>query len=277
MGRGTLQLNSYIHLFFLAVFFFVGSIPDLNAQEKLVIIGGGKRPPEVLKKFVNWADNERILIVSWASDEPEEYTEAFLKDLSPHFTGIADASNARPQTIQQQNVFIEQLSKATGVFFTGGDQTNIMNTLEAPGGNEMMIKLQEAYSNGIVFGGTSAGTAIMSETIITGDMEEGVTPLRKGFGFLAPEIIVDQHFTQRKRKKRLLSALTQTHKNIGIGIDESTALYVTNKDQYEVAGTNQANVFVRSANDNSYLETKFSNGETFDFSKIDIQYSISTN
>ena len=267
MGRGILHLTSYIHLFFLAGLFFLGSIPVLNAQEKLVIIGGGNRPPEVLKKFVNWADNQRILIVSWASDEPEEYTEAFIEDLSPHFTGYMDASNARPQTLEQQNVFIEQLSKATGVFFTGGDQTKIMNTLEATGGNQIMIKLQEAYANGIVFGGTSAGTAIMSETIITGDMEDGVTPLRKGFGFLAPEIIVDQHFTQRKRKKRLLSALSQTHKNIGIGIDEGTALYVTNKDQYEVAGDNEVNVFTRASSGSSFEETNFSDKDVFDFSK----------
>jgi len=237
----------------------------LWSQEKLVLIGGGNRPAQALEKISKWANNDQILVIGWASEEPEEYAKVLAGEFAPHFSGKLDFSNYSPASLSAQNTFLDQLANASGVFFTGGDQNKIMDTLELEGGNVLLKKLQDSYSKGIVFGGTSAGTAIMSEIMIAGDSSDEVIPLRNGLGFLSSDIIVDQHFSQRKRKRRLLSALNQAQKDIGVGIDEETAIFLTNNETYEVAGKNEVKVFTRRNASKSFHKETYRAGDIFSF------------
>lgn len=237
------------------------------AEENLIIIGGGPRPSSVMQKFADLAtvDNQgNVLVITWATDSPEEYAEAFLADFSPHFGGTTQVSIARPYSDAAREEFGEQLARASGVFFTGGDQSYVMDVIDADPTNMLFNSLHSAYAAGVVFGGTSAGTAIMSNPMIVGDCEGGVTPLRAGLGLLDPRILVDQHFSQRRRKGRLLAALNQTHLNVGVGIDEGTAIYVRDRRRYFVMGENHVKVYSRRADSSRFDEDIYADGESFE-------------
>jgi cyanophycinase len=116
-------------------------------------------------------------------------------------------------------------------------------------------KLIELYRKGAVIGGTSAGAAVMSEVMITGDekreVQEGhafetlqadnVVTIR-GFGFIQSAII-DQHFIRRKRHNRLISLVAENPELLGIGIDESTAIVVNPDDTFGVLGERSVVVY----------------------------------
>jgi cyanophycinase len=132
--------------------------------------------------------------------------------------------------------YLEAIEKATGVFFTGGNQARITSTLRD---TEMHKLLQKRLSEGIVIGGTSAGAAMMPDMmIVEGDSETNprieIVDIAPGMAFL-PGVVIDQHFLQRGRLGRLVSAVTQQPVNLGFGIDENTAIVVSN-NQFEVIG-----------------------------------------
>ena len=109
----------------------------------------------------------------------------------------------------------------------GGDQTRFMKAIEGTGLDEV---IRARYRAGAIVGGTSAGAAVISEAMITGDADlqsltARKTVIAKGLG-LWPEVIVDQHFLKRQRDNRLISAVIDHPTLVGVGIDESTAVIV---------------------------------------------------
>jgi cyanophycinase len=152
-----------------------------------------------------------------------------------------------PETPEEQAYFLDQLSQANGVFFSGGDQSRIMETFRRPGGGLIREALTKAYHAGVVFGGTSAGTAIMSKFMIVGPPVQGIVPLARGLGLLPENVIVDQHFSQRNRVARLLKAQQQTHAPVAIGIDEDTALIVTDQKYSRVVGDHNVRIFTNES------------------------------
>ncbi|MCL8208351.1 MAG: cyanophycinase [Actinomycetia bacterium] len=115
----------------------------------------------------------------------------------------------------------------TAVFFTGGDQLRITSTL---GGTRFHAWLRARHREGLVIAGTSAGASMMSDVmIVEGDAAHTPTlntvRLAVGMGFW-PGVVIDQHFSQRGRIGRLLSALAQNPAVLGVGIDENTAVEV---------------------------------------------------
>jgi cyanophycinase len=139
-----------------------------------------------------------------------------------------------------------------GVYFTGGDQARVTKALL---GTPVQRKLLEIYGNGAVIGGTSAGAAIMSEVMITGDevkkpesghefetIEAGNVITTPGLGFIRSAVI-DQHFATRKRHNRLISVLAEHPDLLGIGIDESTAIIVRPDETFEVVGEKDVVVY----------------------------------
>ena len=158
---------------------------DAAPGPRLVIIGGGDRPPEALARFVGWAGgaSSRILVIPWGSGEPAESCEAILSELAA-------------------------------------------------------VKARSAA--GVVFGGTSAGAAVMSARMITGDGDFTVIDgekvgVRPGLG-LVEGVIVDQHFVKRQRQNRLFGLVLKHPGERGVGIDEDTALLVTGGRYAEVVG-----------------------------------------
>jgi len=130
---------------------------------------------------------------------------------------------------------MDSLKNASLIYLTGGNQNTFMEIAE---NTPLVPAIQEAYAKGATVAGTSAGAALMSEKMITGDeykhpeytgnfrtIEADNIELKPGLG-LIKEAIVDQHFIKRMRLNRLISAILENPEKIGIGIDESTAILV---------------------------------------------------
>ncbi|MGQ0540502.1 MAG: cyanophycinase [Blastocatellia bacterium] len=229
-------------LAFSSVLIFIVFSSACFAQQRLLVIGGGERPPDALKKFVEWSGGSkaRILVVTWASGLPEESFDALKRDFAVFPAASIDHAAMRPLDAEKRAKFIEQMRNATGIFFSGGDQSRIMNVLA----DEELLKLiRDKYATGTPFGGTSAGAAAMSDPMMTGEadlkiLDGGKVGVRKGLG-LIPDIIFDQHFLVRQRHNRLFGFILVNPKMLGIGIDEDTAVLIEDNRRLEVAGKSQ--------------------------------------
>ena len=214
--------------------------PPVQARERLVLVGGGDRPPQALARFVEWAGGPqaRVLVVLWATAEPDESFASLKEDLAPHHPGSIERAPLAPLTPERRREVLAQLQQASAVFFSGGDQTRIMAALE--GAPEVLQALRERYASGVVFGGTSAGTAVMSDPMITGEgdftvIDAAKVEVKPGLGLL-PGTIVDQHFVKRQRENRLFGLILQDPQRLGVGIEEDTALLVRDLRHAEVMG-----------------------------------------
>jgi cyanophycinase len=153
--------------------------------------------------------------------------------------------------------WLDSLQHARLIFITGGDQSRFMNiVLHTP----IQQAISKAYSNGATVAGTSAGAAMMSSHMITGNHFLGDTTysatfrelrkdnieIREGLGLLT-SAIVDQHFVVRSRYNRLLSALAKYPALPCIGIDEATAIVVGGKN-VKVTGESQVILFSNPKN-----------------------------
>jgi len=236
-------------------FYLIISLPVFSKEKgHLFVIGGGRRPVSMMKKFIDLAqqiNSGKIVIFPMASSVPaevgpeqgERFKELGARDVEFHILN-------REQALSEKSVAI--LDDVGGVYFSGGVQSRLTAVLiDTP----VHKKLLEIYRKGSVIGGTSAGAAVMSEVMITGDekreVEEGhafeslladnvVTT--RGFGFIRSAII-DQHFVRRKRHNRLISLVAENPKLLGIGIDESTAIIVKPDETFEVIGERSVVVY----------------------------------
>jgi cyanophycinase len=212
-----------------------------KARGKLVVIGGGEDREDdcrILKEFVRLSKGAkaRLVVMTVATDKPSElgreYLDAF-KRLGVDEVEVIDVSS-REDTRSEKS--LELIRAATGVFFTGGDQLHITTLI---GGTEMHELLREKFEKGIVLGGTSAGAAMMSNSMfIRGKSDEtprfGGMEIGPGMDFLTGAVI-DTHFSQRGRIGRLLTAVAHYPQDIGIGVDENTAMIVEGTE-FEVIG-----------------------------------------
>ena len=130
----------------------------------------------------------------------------------------------------------------------------------------MFSQIKGIYNNGGVIAGGSAGAAVMSKLMITGDeaknkdssysfvtIEKGNVITSEGFGFI-DDAIIDQHFIFRKRQNRLISLVLENPSLLGIGIDEETSIIVNKEMQFEVLGEYQVLVYDASSSNISVNE-----------------------
>lgn len=208
---------------------------------KLVIIGGAEDKDgecKILREFVRCAGGlqARIVVMTAATDRTgavgDDYIRVFerlgVEDIQIVDTFNRDDANASSA--------LETIEAATGVFFTGGDQARITSLLKD---TETDATLHKRYQAGVVVGGTSAGAAMMPETMIVEGISETnprveIVEMDRGMGFL-PGVVIDQHFAQRGRLGRLLSAVAQQPHLLGLGIDENTGIVVSDS-KLEVVG-----------------------------------------
>jgi cyanophycinase len=207
----------------------------------LVIIGGAEDKEgdcTILREFVRRAGgvNARIVVMTVATELPREVGDNYIRVFER--LGVEDVRIV--DTVEREDAtsasYLEAIEKATGVFFTGGNQARITSVLKD---TEIDKLLHRRLSEGIVIGGTSAGAAMMPDMmIVEGDSETNprieVVDMEPGMAFL-PGVVIDQHFAQRGRIGRLLSAVAQQPVVLGFGIDENTAV-VVNNNQFEVVG-----------------------------------------
>lgn len=202
-----------------------------EAGQRLVMFGGGGFPREAIDLFMEGAGGKdaRLLFVTWASGEPREEVKEFEDYMEPWKAASIEVSPSTSTILQRKAEFLAQLARAKGVFFTGGDQVRITRVLDAA--PELRAALRKRYAEGVVFGGTSAGTAVMSEIMITGEgdftvIDGSTVEVRQGLGLLPPEVVVDQHFIVRQRENRLFGVILKNYGTLGLGVDEPCALVV---------------------------------------------------
>lgn len=213
----------------------------------LVIIGGAedkKGDKAILRRFVDLAGgtHAKIVIMTVATELPvevgAEYVDVFEE------IGVADVRTFDVSSRADANraSAVKAMESATGVFFTGGDQLRITTLL---GGTRLDAGIQERLESGLVLAGTSAGASMMSSTMIVDGAAEtnpriGIVQMAPGMEFL-DGVVIDQHFAQRGRLGRLLSAVAQYPHHLGIGIDEDTAL-VARHTEFAVIGRGAVSV-----------------------------------
>ncbi len=212
-----------------------------RSRGPLIIIGGGEDKEGkrvILREVAKHLDGGRLVLATVASHEPEGYFEAYQNAFAD--LGIEDLVelyvNDRAETLDPEKLRL--LDGAAGVFFSGGDQLRISSQI---GDTPIEQRVREIHERGGLLAGTSAGASVMSETmLVKGTSGEsykiGDLHMAPGLG-LVRDAIIDQHFAERGRFGRLLGAVAHNPRELGIGIDEDTAIVVENGDQFTVLGS----------------------------------------
>lgn len=224
-------------------------IPVGGAEEKV-----GNQ--QILKRFVRLAGGKdgRIAVIPTASqlaDTGERYVGIF-RELGLRKCEVLDFET---RTDCENPELLEKLDKATGIFLTGGNQLRLSTTL---GGTPVAKALRRLNAAGVHVAGTSAGAAFLSEHMIAFG-EEGSTPhagdvtLSPGLG-LTNRVVIDQHFRQRDRLGRLLTALAYNPFAVGMGLDEDTAAFIGPDDTMEVVGAGAVTIVDPSEVDYSSMD-----------------------
>ena len=233
---------------FLASGPLLGASPD-GPKGNLVLIGGGRRPAAVMAKFIELAGGPaaRILVVPTASELPDT-VEVYRTELASFGATNVAGLDVRTRFDSQRRALVEEVEKAGGIFFAGGDQRRIVVAL---GDTPVGKAIEEAYRRGAVIGGTSAGTACMSPVMMTGEgdfktISSRNVELSPGLG-LFPGTILDQHFVARQRQNRLMAVVLEYPRFLGIGIDEGTAVWLRPDETFQVLGESSVVVYDAAA------------------------------
>ncbi len=189
----------------------------------LVVVGGGNTGPDIVTKTLQLAGGTQAIVAVL----PQSSAEPDAGDASVKMWRDAGAREAHKVSFGDRRAAAAVLERATLIWMPGGDQNRFMKAIDGTGLAEV---IRARYQAGAVIGGTSAGAAVISEAMITGEADlqsltAGKTEIAKGLA-LWPEVIVDQHFLKRQRANRLLSAVIDHPSLVGVGIDESTAVVV---------------------------------------------------
>ncbi|MBS0204955.1 MAG: cyanophycinase [Planctomycetes bacterium] len=230
----------------------------------LFICGGGTLPPALIDRFFEFGggENARVVIVTTAS------TLAGTKELEDKFDPwmarphkSIDFFHARNRAEADSPEFCRKLDMATAIWFSGGDQ-NLLTTAYL--GTHAWKQFHAVLKRHGVVGGTSAGAAIMSHTMIAGGRNEPI--ISEGFGFL-PGTIIDQHFRKRDREGRLKQAVHLHPGHVGIGIDESTALIVRGRSM-EAIGESDVTLYLAPSPHRDEMKAYLRHGEKDDLIKL---------
>ncbi len=210
-----------------------------RSKGPLIIIGGGEDKAGqrlILREVARHLNGGKLVLATVASHQPEGYFEAYQKAFAD--LGIEDLVelyvNDRAETLEPEKLSL--FDGAAGVFFSGGDQLRISSQI---GDTPIEHRVREIHKRGGVIAGTSAGASMMSETmLVKGTSGEsykiGDLHMAPGLG-LVRDVIIDQHFAERGRFGRLFGAVAHNPRELGIGIDEDTAL-VLQDSRFEVIG-----------------------------------------
>ena len=224
----------------------------------LFIVGGGPQSAAMVQRFVDLAGGKKakIVVFAMASSDGKASGEEKAEDLrklgADAHAYYIDHDEANSDSMEAN------MRGVTGVWFGGGDQVLLTKALL---GTRVEKAIHQRYEAGAVVGGTSAGAAVMSNPMLTGEERHpgGVRPpsdttehymtiardnteLVPGFGMIKGALI-DQHFLRRRRHNRFISAVLDTPAHLGVGIDESTALIVHPDGHWSVMGESAASIY----------------------------------
>ncbi|HBS52543.1 MAG TPA: cyanophycinase [Flavobacterium sp.] len=236
--KHTYQIQKGIQIAITLFLIFCFSLANAQKSKgKLFIIGGGNRSDQLMQQLVDisqFKKRDYIVVLPMSSEEPDS-AYIYFKDQFKRLTPNPIIMLNFDKTTVQNTKLNDSLQKAKLIFISGGDQARFMSVVA---NTPVYSSIHKAFQNGSIISGTSAGAAVMSENMITGNQKlekeysgtfETIrydnletTP---GLG-LVTNAIIDQHFLVRSRFNRLISAMVEFPNLTGIGIDESTAIIV---------------------------------------------------
>lgn len=216
--------------------------PSVSKTHPTLIVIGGREDKIgdalILREVARHVGSGKLVVTAVASSQPdgifEEYDEVFRK------IGVKRVANlevrSREDAADPDKVRV--LEDANAVFFTGGDQLKITSQI---GGTPVYDRIRQIYNGGGVVAGTSAGASVVCGTMLTAGtgrtsprLGESVQ-MAPGLGFIR-NVIIDQHFAERGRMGRLLAAVAQNPRTLGLGIDENTAVVIDKGESFYVVG-----------------------------------------
>lgn len=234
----------------------------MGADQKrgpLVIIGGAEdRQGDciVLREFVRAAGGVKahIAVMTAATSLPKEVGDDYIRVFQRLGAESVEVVHTEDRKDSEREEAIRTIEQATGIFFTGGDQSRIVDFIK---GTPLDAVIHKRHESGAVVGGTSAGAAMMPDEMIVGGASVSnpsvdAVSMGPGMGFL-PGIVIDQHFAQRGRLGRLLAALVLQPAVLGLGIDEDTGIIV-NGDEFQVVGQGSITVVDESTATHNNLD-----------------------
>jgi len=217
-------------------------VPEGSSRGWIVPIGGAENKENdrsILARFVevSGGPDADIVVIPTASRlaETGDKYRALFEELGAARVSTMDFDTRRDC---HEGNRLERLGTATGIFFTGGNQLRLSTLL---GGTPIAKLIRIRNAEGVTVGGTSAGASILSEHMIAGgddgaSVVAGSVRLAPGLG-LTNRFVIDQHFRQRDRLGRLLTALAYNPFAVGIGLDEDTAAFIAPDNTLEVVGS----------------------------------------
>lgn len=237
---------------FVTICVLIGSVfcaTPVSAQNKgkLVIIGGGSRPEIMVDRIITESGVDKsgyAIILPMSSSEPDSAVyysgRQFIEKGIKRIYGL---DFVKDEVLTASKV--DSIRNAKMIYISGGDQNRFMDIVA---GTAIEKAIHDCYANGGLIAGTSAGAAVMSKLMITGNelkhpdrtlrnIEADNVEIGKGLGMLT-NVIIDQHFVWRGRYNRFISAIIEHPKMLGIGIDEATAILVSGNTA-EVIGDSQ--------------------------------------
>ncbi|HZF37483.1 MAG TPA: cyanophycinase [Blastocatellia bacterium] len=220
----------------------------------LFVIGGAEDRRDtkiILSRMAERIGSGKLVISTLASDYGDEVWEVYRKlfvSMGVKYVKHLDI-NHRDETSKDPR--LDMLADAKAVFFTGGDQLKITTRL---GGTALSELIEEIYRRGGIIGGTSAGATALGEMMLVGSPGAGINKvgdvhMAPGLG-LANNMIIDQHFSERGRIRRLLGAVAQNPRMLGVGIDEDTAVVLESDGTFHTLGSGA--VYIVDGHDLSY-------------------------
>ncbi|HLM02401.1 MAG TPA: cyanophycinase [Pyrinomonadaceae bacterium] len=219
-----------------------------KSDSTLIAIGGGEfsETADILQEFLGLLKGRRdpqITVMTVATNEPEKaaskYNSMFRSKGIRHVS-VIDISE-REDAFQESA--LKRVREADALFFTGGDQLNVTSLL---GGSPLHDLIHERITDEFIIAGTSAGAAMMSNSMVVSGRND--TPPQVGGVEIAPGMdllsgtIIDTHFTQRGRHGRLMTAIAHYPQDLGIGVDERTAVVVRGSE-FKVLGEGVVTIF----------------------------------
>ncbi|RTQ49302.1 cyanophycinase [Hymenobacter gummosus] len=213
---------------------------EQKSNEPLADDGGAEFATEgILKRFVDeLRGNGPVLVIPTASEEPQEAGQDYIKAFGALGVERVEVLNIQTRDEANSEECIRLVDEAAGVMFTGGDQLRLTAIL---GGTELIRRLKERYAHSqFVIAGTSAGAAAMSTPMIyqgrndAGFLKDEIH-VTTGLQFMH-DVAIDTHFVARGRIVRMAQIIATNPGCIGLGLEEDTAVVVTEGREMEVIG-----------------------------------------
>lgn len=209
----------------------------------ILVIGGAEdkvHGKEILQTFWQCAGGTDAIIgiIPSASREPALIGERYYRIFADMGAKEIKVLDVRDRDAGRDSAYLHYVENCTGIFMTGGDQLRLCGLLaDTP---LMNLVLERVRAKEIALAGTSAGAAVMGHQMIAGGSSgecpnRALVDLAMGLGII-PEVLVDQHFHNRNRLARLLSAISAHSDLLGVGIDEDTCAMFDSDRNLQVLG-----------------------------------------